>query len=64
MVETARSIWVKIAKLYFVRPFPGLFSSFFSLIEIKEQASRQIANFFNVKKIPQKFVYRKASVSL
>ena len=33
------------AKLNHVRPFPGLFSSFFSLIEseIFEQASREIA---------------------
>ena len=33
------------ANLYFVRPFPGLFSSLFSLIEseIPEQARRQLA---------------------
>ena len=33
------------AKLYYVRPFPGFLSSFFSLIEgeISEQASREVA---------------------
>ena len=33
------------AKLYYVWPFPGLLSGFFSLIEseISEQASRQVA---------------------
>ena len=47
--EYGAKSWAKAvtpsAKLYYVRPFPGLLSSFFSIIEseISEQASRQVA---------------------
>ena len=47
--ECRAQSWAKVvmpsAKLYYVPPFPGFLSSFFSLIEgeISEQASREVA---------------------
>ena len=44
-VEHRAKVVTSSAKLNHIRPFPGLFSRFFSLIEseISEQASRKIA---------------------